>query len=174
MRADGDHDAGRLDEFAASQHPRLVSLLTLHVGDRYTAEELAQDAIVRLCQHWPRVRGMDEPQAWLTRVALNLAASGFRRRAAERRAVSRVGTGRDAVDPVDTAAAVAARRALMALPRRQRTVLVLRFYEDLSVAETARLMGCAEGTVKSLTSKATAALRADPRNVDNFESEEVR
>ena len=153
---------GRVDQtlemFASSQHGRVVGLLTLHVGDRHVAHELAQEAMVRLCQHWHRVKDMDEPQAWLTTVALNLATSRFRRRAAERRAVTRSGPAAQVVEP-DTAGALTVRQALQSLPPRQRTVLVLRFLEDLSVMETARLMNCAEGTVKSLTSKGVAALR---------------
>jgi RNA polymerase sigma-70 factor (ECF subfamily) len=108
------------------------------------------------------VRELDEPlaTAWTYRVAVNLANSWLRRRMAERRAHARL-SGRAAsahTDP-DPADAVAVRRAVGALPRRQRTALVLRYYADLPVAEVAALMGCAPGTVKSLTSKALTALR---------------
>ena len=58
-------------------------MLALYVGDRGLAEELAQEALIRLCQHWPRVRRMERPGGWLTRVAMNLARSSWRRRAAE-------------------------------------------------------------------------------------------
>jgi RNA polymerase sigma-70 factor (sigma-E family) len=159
---EGEEASGEqeLAVFAAREHTRLVALLTLQVGDVYTAQELSQDAIARLCQHWTRVRKMDNPQAWLTRVALNLATSRLRRRLAERRASQRfMQTAGPAEPPQDEAAAIAIRDVLKSLPPRQRTVLVLRFYEDLSVSDTAVLMGCAEGTVKSLTSKAVAGLR---------------
>jgi RNA polymerase sigma factor (sigma-70 family) len=89
------------------------------------------------------------------RVAINLTNSWLRRRMAERRARARLGARAAGahLDP-DPADAVAIRRAVAALPRRQRTALVLRYYADLPVAEVAALMGCAPGTVKSLTSKA--------------------
>lgn len=151
----------QLEAFVAVEHSRVIGLLVLYTDDRGVAEELAQDAIVRLCQHWPRVSGMENPRAWLSRVAINLARSWFRRRGVERRANRRHGLP----DPVpdtddDVAATMAVRAAVAALPPRQRTVVALRFYAGLSVAETATAMRCAEGTVKSLTHKAMAALRA--------------
>jgi DNA-directed RNA polymerase specialized sigma24 family protein len=91
---------------------------------------------------------------------INLANSWLRRRTAERRAHARLAgraTGAH-IDP-DPADAVAIRQAVAALPHRQRTALVLRYYADLPVAEVAALMGCAPGTVKSLTSKALTAVR---------------
>lgn len=147
-----------LTAFCAAEHRDLVGLLALLTGDRWLAEELAQDALTRLCEHWPSVRRMTNPRAWLRRVATNLATSRFRRRAAERRATRRHGVPDDAVD-VDTAEAMAVRRAVSLLPRRQRETVVLRWYLGLSVAETAAEMGCADGTVKSLTSKAITNLR---------------
>lgn len=104
---------------------------------------------------------MDAPQAWLHRVALNLAYSHYRRRRAERAALIRVGSRPVHNDDSDTTSALAVRRAVAGLPKRQRTVLVLRFYSDLSVAQTAEAMHCAPGTVKSLTNRAITALRHD-------------
>jgi RNA polymerase sigma factor (sigma-70 family) len=96
-------------------------------------------------------------------VAINLANSYFRRRAAETRAKRRL-LDRQRVDApagVDPAAAIAIRTAVASLPRRQRTALVLRYYADLPVHDVASAMGCPEGTVKSLTSKAIASLRQE-------------
>lgn len=98
-----------LAAFCDRHHGRLVGMLALYVGDVHTAEELAQDALVRLCQHWPRVREMANPTAWLDRVAMNLARSMFRRRAAAGRALARHGSTGDAIDD-DTATAVTVRR----------------------------------------------------------------
>lgn len=150
-----------LEAFVAAEHLRVIGLLVLYTNDREVAEELAQDAIVRLCQHWPRVSGMDNPRAWLSRVAINLARSWFRRRSVEWRANRRHGLP-DPVDDVDddVAMTMAVREAVAGLPPRQRAVVAFRFYAGLSVAETAKAMRCAEGTVKSLTHKATTALRA--------------
>ena len=155
-------DRGRLEleQFCREEHPRLVRWLTLHVGDQAVAEELAQDAIARVCEHWARVHQMANRRAWLNRVAVNLATSWFRRRAAERRARSRHGPGATTAQPVDAASAVVLRQAISRLPARQRTALVLRHVVDLPVAEVADVMGCAAGTVKALTHQAITTLRS--------------
>lgn len=147
-----------LDTFIMEEHQRLVGLLALQVGRIEVAEELAQDALIRLSQHWPRVRDMAQRRAWLNRVAMNLANSWLRRRYAEARANRRHGPGPAAVEH-DHAGVVATRRAVSRLPKRERTVIVLRYYEELSVAETAAFMGCPEGTVKSLAHRAIKRLR---------------
>lgn len=147
-----------LGEFCRREQLRLIGLLSLYVGDRVIAEELSQDAFVRVCQHWERVRGMANRRAWLNRVALNLASSWFRRRAAERRArAKREVRSPPPVQTDESERVIAAdqiRRAVSSLPDRQRTALILRFYEDMSVAEAAAFMGCAEGTVRALTHQA--------------------
>lgn len=140
------------------EYPRLVGLLALRVGDRHVAEELAQDALVQLCRRWPAI---DNPSAWLTRVAINRSNSWLRRRVAERKAYLRHGPTAERVEAPATAEAVAIRQAISNLAsRRQQTALILRFYEGLSVAETAEVMGCAVGTVKSLTHRALTELGA--------------
>ncbi len=148
-----------LTEFCRREHRRLVGSLTLHCGDPHVAAELAQEALARVCQDWNRVAGMAAPGAWLHRVAINLASSHYRRRACERRAVQRFGGRRVDQGLADPAGALAVRAAVAALPLRQRTALVLRYYSDLSVEQTAEAMGCAPGTVKSLCSQALAQLR---------------
>lgn len=137
----------------------MVRWLTLHVGDQAVAEELAQEAFARVCQHWSRVRVMANPRAWLNRVAVNLATSWFRRRAAERRARTRHGPTDESSAPTDTATVMAIRDAVRRLPVRQRTALLLRHFEDLPVADVAEAMGCAPGTVKALTHQAITSLR---------------
>jgi RNA polymerase sigma-70 factor (sigma-E family) len=144
--------------FCRSMHPRLVGALALHCGDRDVAEELAQETLARVWERWSSVSVMDSPASWTYRVGFNLAASRFRRRAAERRAHARAGHPDDHVP--DPAAAVAVRDAVAALPPRQRAAVVLRYFADLSVDDTASVLGCAPGTVKSLTSQAITALRA--------------
>lgn len=146
-----------LRRFVLDEQDRLVGMLALYTGDRWIAEELGQDAIVRLCQHWPRVRGMDQRRAWLNRVAINLANSWFRRRSAERRALVRSGPTTGTIDE-DPAMTLALRSLVATLPPRQRTALVLRHYVGMNVAETAAVMRCAEGTVKALTHRAIGAL----------------
>lgn len=155
---DATDDEG-LERFCAVEHPRLFRLLVLYVNDRGLAEQLAQDALVRLCQHWAKVRRMEHPRAWLTRVALNGANSWSRRRAAERRALARHGPEVEVTHPTDTAAAVAVRQALARLPAEERRIVVLRFYGGLDVRTTARIVERPEGTVKSVTHRAVARLR---------------
>ena len=146
--------------FCRREHPRLVGVLTLYCGDRVVAEELAQEALVRACERWNTVSQMSAPGAWVHRVAINAATSRFRRRDAERRALARVAGQTDGVasDP-DGADAVAIRTAVSTLPSRQAHALVLRFYLQLSVAETAQWMRVSEAAVKSLTQRGLAGLR---------------
>lgn len=145
------------EEFCAVVRPRLVGALVLFCGSAPLAEELAQEALARAYERWPRVETMRSPEAWTYRVAFNLARSAARRRAAERRALRRMNS-RAPVLP-DAATALAVRHAVLALPSRQRAAIVARFYAGLSVAETAEALGCAAGTVRALTAQAIASLR---------------
>lgn len=157
------------------EHPRLVGLLALYVGSRPVAEDLAQEALIRLHQHWPRVRAMPSPRNWLIGVALNLARSWWRRRYAEHRANRRFQSGRPTTTAASEPADVLAIRAAVALLQpRQRAALVLRYYAGLSVAETAEQLDCAEGTVKSLTHKAIANLRTTFDDLDELPLEDTR
>jgi RNA polymerase sigma factor (sigma-70 family) len=108
---------------------------------------------------------MSSPEAWTFRVALNLANSYWRRLAAERKAKARLGGHAPHADP-DPAEAVAVRQALARLPKKQRSVLVLRFWADLSVREVAETMGIPEGTVKTVTRRALKRLRDDMNPVE--------
>jgi RNA polymerase sigma-70 factor (sigma-E family) len=148
-----------LAELYGREHVRLVGLLALYTGDRAVGEDLAQEAFLRLHQQWPRVQDMASPHAWLSSVGINLARSWWRRRYAEQRAHRRLGPARADTPNPEPSDVVAVRSAVAALPPRQRAALVLRYYGGLSLAETAETLGCAEGTVKSLTHKAIAALR---------------
>lgn len=155
------------EAFCAGIRAPLVGSLTLFCGDRGVAEELAQEALMRAFQRWD---ALDAPKAWTYACAFNLARSRFRRVVAERRAQQRMAVlaGDGAVDP-DTTSAVAIRSAVADLPTRQRQTIICRFYAGLSVAETARAMGCAEGTIKALTSQAIANLRKAGLDVDTTE-----
>lgn len=152
--------------------PRLVGSLSLQVGDRAIAEELAQEALVRLWQQWPRVQALDSPDGWTYRVAMNLATSWWRRRQAERRAKRRLAREPDvAVDDAPPAADWL-RHALTRLPERQRRALVCRYYLDLSVDEAAEVMGCAPGTVRALCAQGMAALRRSRRQAPHSQEAE--
>jgi RNA polymerase sigma factor (sigma-70 family) len=146
------------ERFCAEVGPRLVGSLTLYCGDRLLAEEFAQEALARAVERWARVGRMVAPEAWTYRTAFNLARSSFRRAAAERRARARL--PRAAAPMPDAADAIAVRDAVRALPPRQRQVIIARYYLGLDVAETARVLGCRDGTVKAHTFKALSNLRA--------------
>jgi RNA polymerase sigma factor (sigma-70 family) len=146
--------------FCRAEWSRLVGTLALVTGDAHLAEELAQETIVRVCRDWRKVSQLDAPGAWAHRVAVDLAHSHFRRRAVARRALARTVTS-ESHDPLgEIASVLAVRNAVMQLPRRERTALVLRYYRDFSVRTVAEIMRCPEGTVKTLTRKAIASLRA--------------
>lgn len=159
-----DPPAG-LEGFCESNKERLVGVLTLHCGDPHTAEELAQETLVKVCIRWRSVQRMMNPEAWMFRVAINLSNSYFRRKTAERKAKARLTSDPYHHDP-DIANAVAVRQALATLPKRQRSVLVLRFYADLSVGDVAEALDIPEGTVKTLTHRGIKSLRRDMQLID--------
>jgi RNA polymerase sigma factor (sigma-70 family) len=149
-----------LAEFCHAEHRRLVGTLSLYCRDRYLAEELAQDVLVLVIGNWSRVRHMQSPSAWAHRVAINLANSYLRRRLAERRATRRLGSRpHPEHHGPDTPTAIAVRSAVAALPKRERAVVVLRFFADFSVREVSQLLALPEGTVKTLSARALRSLR---------------
>ncbi len=149
-----------LTGFCREAWPRLVGALSLYTGDCHVAEELAQEALVRVCERWSEVQAMESPMGWAHRVGFNLANSHYRRRGAERRARQRLQAVVDVAAPtVESADAVALRHAVAALPDAQRRALVLRYYADLPVADVALLMDCPENTIKTHTRRAIEHLR---------------
>jgi RNA polymerase sigma-70 factor (sigma-E family) len=137
-----------------------VRLAYLITGDRGLAEDLVQDAFVKLAGRLLHLRDSGGFEAYLRRTVVNLANSHFRRRKVERRYAERQKSmlTPSTQDP-DISIREAARAALLGLPIRQRSAIVLRFYLDLSEAQTAELMGCRRGTVKSLVSQGLEKLR---------------
>lgn len=148
-----------VEEFCRALRPRLLGALSLQCG-HHVAEELTQETLSRVIERWDTVRALDSPEAWAYRVGFNLSRSAPRRRMAERRAMTQVGTRAQASTGLEHAEVLALRAALRRLPPRQRTALVLRYYADLTLEEVARVMGCAPGTVASHVRHALAALRS--------------
>ncbi|MBW3663810.1 MAG: sigma-70 family RNA polymerase sigma factor [Actinobacteria bacterium] len=149
-----------LEAFCTREYPRLVAALHLYCGDRHVAEDLAQETLVRVWDRWPRVSRLQSPGGWCHRVALNLARSHLRRRTAEGRANRRShDPATDVARDADVADNLAVAAALASLTPRQREVLILRYYLGHSVVETAALLDLPEGTVKSHSTRAIAALR---------------
>jgi RNA polymerase sigma factor (sigma-70 family) len=147
-----------LESFCHAEHPRLVRLLSLHCGDVETARDLAQETLVKVCVHWRKVRVMDTPQAWVTRVALNLATTQHRRSAVRRRHAASHAYAPPASPRDDEGWMV--RAAVASLPERQRTAVILRYFEDLPVEQTAELMDVSPSAVKKLTARGVDRLRA--------------
>ncbi len=151
--------ADELDTFVSLHYGRLIGLLTLRLRSTAGAEDVAHESLLKLVKHWDRVRLMDNPWAWLATVAINQSRSRWRRLAAADRAERRltpIGESTSGGEALTDLLDVIGR-----LPERQRTALLLRHYARLSVRETAEAMGCAEGTVKSLTNRAVERLRAE-------------
>lgn len=156
-------------EVCRELYPRLVGALGFVCGDIAAAEDLAQEAIVRLWERWPTSKRPQRPLAWCYRVGLNLARSAARRRLIEQRILRRVGSDCRTPDGAEVwTTAMVVRAAVVALPLRQRQALVARHYLRLSVEEAAHAMGCAPGTVTALTHQAMANLRS--RVLDGLET----
>jgi RNA polymerase sigma-70 factor (sigma-E family) len=148
------------DRFVLDRSTALLRTTVLLVGDRGHAEDILQTALLRLATRWHSVKG--HPEAYLRQVLVNLARDRWRRAARrvperELEHAANVSVGRDPADTVVDREAL--RQALAELPRRQREVIVMRFFAELSVAETAEALRTSEGTVKAHTSRAVARLR---------------
>jgi RNA polymerase sigma factor (sigma-70 family) len=159
---DGEPEAvrlpGRFEYFYLQEYSKVVALAYALSGSRAGAEDIAQEAFLRAYRDWDRVGSYEHQAAWVQRVAANLATSGLRRRLAETRALTRLAGRREpAVDPlaVENAEFWAAVRTL---PRRQAQAVALYYFQDLSIQQTATVLGCTEGTVKAHLAKARRAL----------------
>jgi RNA polymerase sigma-70 factor (sigma-E family) len=166
--------AGELESFLADRADRLMRTAVLLTGSREAGQDLLQTALERLLRHWRRLDG--DPEAYLCRVLYNLAADGVRRQGRLQRKLLllRAGTppAADPIAEVDLRDALV--RMLLQLPPRQRAVLVLKYWEQLSEAETAAVLGWPEGTVKSATSRGLRRLRELADGWHQAEMKEVR
>lgn len=144
-------------EFVRASSAPLRRTAFLMCGDWHQAEDLVQSTLAKLFRAWPRVRGMDQREAYARQVLMRTAIDESRR-FWHRERPSDVLPDRSG-PAVDPDLSIDLRRALAALPVRQRATLVLRHWEDLPVPEVARLLRCTEGTVKSQSAKALATLR---------------
>ena len=148
------------DDFVAARSGRLLRTAYLLTRDHALAEDLLQTALTRAWFAWSRIEG--DPEPYVRRILVNTYASWWRRR----------WTGEQPTDDLPEQPYVDATsgadtghdlwQAMGRLPRRMRAVVVLRYFEDLTEAQTAEALGCTVGTVKSQTSKALAKLRIDP------------
>lgn len=154
------HRRDEYDEIYAAHRDALFRLAMLTCGDRARSEDAVAEAFARTYPRW-RSGKVAEPAWYLRRALVNELTQGFRRRAVEARAQARrTGDDRGASSfDVELSDRVSLGAALSTLTEGQRAVLVLRFYEGLSEAETAYVLGIAPGTVKSRVSRALARLR---------------
>ena len=145
--------------YVAARSPALLRTAYLLTGNRADAEDLLQTALAKAYLSWDRIRDREAVDGYVRRVMINTQTSWWRRRKVDEYATDELPErpGRDATADLDLHDALWT--ALSALPKRQRAMVVLRYYEDLSEAETAQVMGVSVGTVKSTTSRALAKLR---------------
>ena len=157
------------EEYVRKRTGALLGLAVAASGDRHLAEDVVQDVLVKAHRHWPRIGGLDLPEAYVRRMVVNEYVSWRRKWA---RVVPRADVDQDAdrARSVPDHAGRLADRAdveqrLATLPARQRAVLVLRYFEQLTDGEIADVLACNVGTVRGYASRALATLRiaaADP------------
>ncbi|WP_205471484.1 SigE family RNA polymerase sigma factor [Nocardioides sp. SYSU D00038] len=154
-------DETAFTEFAVASRSRLRSTAYLLCGDWDRASDHVQEALIRVYVNWPRLVRKGGELAYARRAVVSVFLDAARKRSSRELPAE--------PDPTrasgeDVAASVTDRAALMAalatLPDRQRACVVLRYFEDLDVRQTAVVLGCSEGTVKSQTARALATLRA--------------
>jgi RNA polymerase sigma-70 factor (sigma-E family) len=154
-----ERSPAELERFLAERADHLLRTAVLLAGSREAGEDLLQTAVERLVRRWRRFDG--DPEGYLRRTLCNLAIDGHRRvgrwRQKERLLRTELRQAHDPADDVDLRDALV--RLLLQLPARQRAALVLRYWEQLTDAEAAVVLGCAEGTVKSAVSRGLTRMR---------------
>ena len=146
------------EEFYAATVGRLLGHLFLVTGDLHAAEEIVQEAFTRASLRWAHLRDYDVPEAWVRRVAMNLATDRARSLRRQTRALMKLGP--PPAVPSVSVETLALVQALRTLPVRQRQAIVLHYLVDLPVAEIAQVLGVPQGTVKSLLARGRRGLAA--------------
>ncbi|NUR74455.1 MAG: SigE family RNA polymerase sigma factor [Hamadaea sp.] len=155
------HD-DELREFLAARLDRLSATAYLLTGNHHDAEDLLQAALVKVTARWPRIHELRDPGHYVWRVLYNEHVSLWRRRrrritAYAEEDLSAYASGRD--EAAHVVRRLVIQQALARLTPKQRAVVVLRYFEDLTEEESARILGCTLGTIKSQTHRALAKLR---------------
>lgn len=147
-------------DFMSARSASLFRTAYLIVGDHQLAQDLVQESLIKTYVAWSRLRDVGNAEAYTRRTIVTTAISWRRRKSFHEQPTDLLGDTAvaDASDAVTTHAVVVAQ--LRALPPRQRAAIVLRYYEDLSMAQTAEVMGCSVGAVKSQVSSGLDHLRA--------------
>jgi RNA polymerase sigma-70 factor (sigma-E family) len=152
------------EDFVAARSRQLQRTAYLLTRDHYLAQDLVQTTYAKVWPQWARIDG--DPEAYVRRTMVNTYTSWWRRKWRGETPTEKLPEGGERGEQsriVDRAGLMA---ALGRLPARQRAVVVLRYFEDLSETETARLLGCSPGNVKSQASRALAKLRIDQELLD--------
>jgi RNA polymerase sigma-70 factor (sigma-E family) len=167
-----DAGAEEFASFVMAREGALQRTAWLLTGDWALAQDLVQTALAKSWPRWDRITRRDDPEIYVRRVMLNTWMTWLRRSwRGERASVQVPETPAPGDLAADVAARLAARQLLAVLTDRQRTVLVLRIFDDLSEAQVAQVLDCAVGTVKSTMSQALAKLRDQPHLVELMERE---
>jgi RNA polymerase sigma-70 factor (ECF subfamily) len=145
-------------EFYRREWRDVVGLGFVLTGNRWVAEDLAQDGFAAACRNWDRVADLDKPGAWVRRVVVNHSASWFRRSGAERRALARFGNPAtsSSLDLEGEVAEVWA--AVRTLPKRQAQAIALVYFDGMSVDETSQAIGCSRETARTHLKRGRKAL----------------
>lgn len=134
------------ESFYAAERRSILGLAYVLSGSRSGAEDLAQEAFMAAYRNWERVSGYDDPGAWVRRVVANAAVSWLRRRAAEARALLRLGQPDFTIPEIDPGAELVWRE-VRRLPARQAQAIALRYFDGREVSEIARVLSCSESTI---------------------------
>jgi RNA polymerase sigma-70 factor (sigma-E family) len=137
----------------------LVRAAYLMTGDQHQAEDLVQSALARTLRSWRRIEKAGNAEAYTRKIMYNLQVTWWRRKARERRAMRFEGGEAIADSSEDVLRRMELKKVLDRLTPKQRAVLVLRYFEDKSIDETAEILNCSAGTVKSQTARALRLLR---------------
>jgi RNA polymerase sigma-70 factor (sigma-E family) len=146
------------EEYICARLPRLMRFARALTLDEHAAADLVQDSLEKLIMKWSRLKG--DPDPYLRRIMVNQRVSSWRKVRRERLTDQLPETAAPSVEPDHELL-----DAVRALPRAQRAVIALRYLEDLTEAQTAEVLGCSVGTVKSNASRAMAALRTSLEEV---------
>lgn len=145
------------EEFVTSNHPRLYGALCLLTRDRLEAEEIAQEAFVRILEHWDRVRSVEDPTGYLFRTAMNVFRKRYRRALLAVRRATLLAPRDDEFERIEDRDVVV--RAVAALPTDQRAAIVVTSLLGYPSEEAARILGIKPSTVRARATRARAALR---------------
>jgi RNA polymerase sigma-70 factor (sigma-E family) len=162
-----DHSRAEFEQFVADVTDGLLRTAFLVVWDLNVAEDLVQECLIKVARRWSRVQSMEHRNAYARRILINLALDDSPRRQRHRSELDQRNGGIVDLHPDEAAArqlgAVETTSALLdglaLLPPRQRAVLVLRYFEDLSESQVSETLGCSVGTVKSTASRGIERLR---------------